>query len=145
MTGRLVMKRSEIARRVSGCVVVAVASLGSGAAWAQNSVPGLSGARIVLTNVPSHESLVRKGLADESSGYPDLKRKLQALLKNRCPTGTPVSFEVLNERYYALEGVPPSHVDPDKDIDEVRSAYVIAWKEKNQGNKAFDAIAPKCR
>lgn len=139
------MKRSEIARRMSACVVVAVATLGSSAAWAQNFVPGLVGARIVLTNVPSHESLVRKGLADESSGYPDLRRKLQALLKNRCPTGTPVSFEVLNERYYALEGVPPSHVDSDKTIDEVRSAYVLAWKEKNKGNETFDSIAPKCR
>ena len=97
---------------------------------------------VIYADFEDQISQVKLWLNNPHSGYPSLKNTLQQLLAKRCPKGNPVSLIRLNAHYLGNTSQPAMQ----HDLEQLRGAYIQAWKEKNSGSSlgTFEDMAPQC-
>jgi len=104
-------------------------------------VPGLEQQNIIYADNKSQVEIVKQWLNDPYSGYPSLVKALKQLLDNRQGIGNAVPLTIIQGKY--LNG-NPENISLTYDLEQLKQAYIEAWKVKNSGSALtkFDEIAP---
>lgn len=81
----------------------------------------LKDSNIYFSDGGNTKEKVKEWLANEYSGYPDLAKKISALLDGQ-KVGASVPLDNISGKYgYSVE----------HDIEHLKAAYIAAWREKN--------------
>ena len=86
---------------------------------------------LLLCDPSCDPDIVNIYLMNEFSGYRDLIKKIYRIIKDKGFKGHPIPLTVINGNYYQICKRDYSDVDMDKDINKVKSAIFMTWKERN--------------
>ena len=93
---------------------------------------------LLLCDPPFYPDIVNIYLMNEFSGYRDLVKKIYRIIQDKGFKGKPIPLTVINGNFYHICKREYSDVDMDKDINKVKSAIFMTWKERNPGCIALE-------